>query len=151
MVHSIQFCRDFFDPKKEFYCYDHWEVFDFTKTYTEQEQVLNFGKGFRCYLWCRIDVQLEKGIQKGTLQHYIVLEEQVEKKEMQQLAKHCQCDYHKSYWWQKLVTCRCCCGCLESVFPSAKVVFNTRRFIACSCATSSDSYCKRERIEDMTC
>lgn len=122
---------DNFDPKSFFKSegYPFFEEFDESKTYSNLSFEFDYGQGLRTYKFSQYSISDKNNVKKRL--SFIISEEQLNEKELEELSKYCQCQYHIKKWYNpmKYFTCKCCHGCLESCFPEQFVINDTRKFI----------------------
>lgn len=131
---STRFCSkhlDKFDPTQYFAHYDYYiEVTDVNIENIVKENYndgyFDFGKGLRDYEFSTFiiyDINNDNMRKK-----YIVAEEKINDDEIELLRGYCQCEYHKTSWWNIPYPCPCCYGCIESDFPAQSVIKKTRQY-----------------------
>ena len=103
----------------------YYEKYDNTKTYSERDFIKDIGYGDKLYNYVLNVVNGNK---------YVTIEENITNEDIKLLAPFCQCRYHLMAWYNpvKYITCRCCCGCIDSVFPSTSVINDTRDYLKSS-------------------
>lgn len=114
---------DTFKPEEYFLEYHFYEVFDKDKNYVEGTFNADYGKGEHTYEYMNYVIGNYKD---NTEQKFIVAQEVLSTEENAQLKEYCECAFHKGNFIKKLITCKCCVGCLESPFPQQYAINGSR-------------------------
>lgn len=123
-----------FNPVEYFAEYHYFEKFDKDKEYNNEIFEQDFGHGERKYRY-QLYVINEQSSGDETKERkskkYIIVKEQLSEDEITALAPYCRCPYHVMNWYNPLrfLTCRCCVGCLDSPFPQAWVINQSREYM----------------------
>lgn len=71
----------------------------------------NLGYGILSYRWIKLTV-----LQGARCHEYAIAVWQATESQLEQLRRHCQCDYHTASLCRRIclmAPCPCCCGCLQ--------------------------------------
>lgn len=103
-----------FDPKGYFENYDFWEEYDVSKQYSKEE----FSQGGKNYINVLYQIHSRKN---NDVKKYVVAEEQYDEEELRALAKYCPCYVCQMWFFNpvKYLSCRCCCGCIKSMYRAS--------------------------------
>jgi hypothetical protein len=115
------------------YIYNELKIYDFYEKYNElgvyqtDEYSHEYIKGYpRKYVNHLIEYEYD-----GIKYSYVVPKEVMNKDELNLLKKYCRCDKHRTSYFnfKRYITCGCCVGCLDSINPAQKVIYDTRNYI----------------------
>lgn len=112
-----------FKPEDYFSEYHYFEPFDENKTYEKKQFFTKYGDNYESnYIYILYNFN-------ETLK-YVAAKEILSEEQIKDLAKFCQCLYHKMSWYnpKRLFVCQCCVGCLNSPFPQQSIINEARKY-----------------------
>ena len=132
---KIMFNKRLYSSDLELELFHHYEEYNPNKEYEFDSFEADYGHGkliYHNYLYVKglYDKKSDSIINK---KYYIISREEISNDECNELAKHCQCEWHKMWKYNPLryFTCKCYVGCLEygSEFTTQWVIDDTKKYI----------------------
>lgn len=116
-----------FNEEKVFSESPYYEKLDPEKEYDTKSFEKDYGEfGLKRYVNSLCEV-----IDKNTSEtiKYMVTQEMVDPKELKDLKKYCECEFHQLKWYnsKRYSICKICVQCLYSDFPAYHLLIKARR------------------------
>lgn len=108
--------------------FDHYEVYDSNKIYTNEPFQYKYDDKERTYEYIKYIIDVN-----DTKLYYIVASEILTEEELVLLRPYCQCSVCLTPWYNLFHYifghCRCCIGCLKSSFPQQHQIKKARQMV----------------------